>query len=128
MQQAHRASVGVRQNRLCAIFCADVFEARGNFIQRFIPRNPLKFALTFCADSSRWIQQSSIMIGSLNVARHFGTQKAVGNRVIWIALHFDCASILHRYKHGAGVGAIVWADGADSGWLGICHGIILSKQ
>ena len=57
VQESHGARVAVRQNRFGAVLVGDLSQPRGDGIQRFVPGNPLEFALAFRANALLRIEQ-----------------------------------------------------------------------
>ena len=111
LHQPHGAGVAVGQDGLC-VARGDGFQPRGDFIQRRIPRDRLEAPFALGAHAAQRRQDALGVVRALGVARHFGTQHAVGRRVRRVAAHAHGAAVVHRGDQAAGVGAVVRA-GAD---------------
>ncbi|MNO48279.1 hypothetical protein D3C76_386120 [compost metagenome] len=114
LHQAHGAGIAVRQDGLRGAR-RDVLEACGNGIEGLVPAYALKRAFTFSADPLHRVQQAIRVIGTLEIARHLGTERSPGGRMLRVATHFGGDPVLHGHQHRAGVGAIMRASRANDG-------------
>ena len=53
------------------------------------------------------------MVRALEVAIDLGAEESLGERMVRIARDANCATVLDRDEHGAGVRTVVWAGAAD---------------
>ena len=111
LHQAHGAGVAVGQDGL-RLARGNGAQPRGDLIQRRAPRDRLEAPLALGAHAAQRRQDALGVVRALGVARHFGTQHAVGRRVRRVAAHAHGAAVVHRGDQAAGVGAVVRA-GAD---------------
>ena len=108
----HRARVAVGQDALGTArgdrgkTCCDIRQCR-------IPADLFPLPAAFGAHALQRMQHAFGVVGALGVATHLGAEHAGGGRVVRIAFHAGDTAVLHRDAHGAGVGAVVRAGGAD---------------
>ena len=100
------------QTRQMYLLRSEIAQSRGDLIQRRAPRDRLEAPLALGAHAAQRRQDALGVVRALGVARHFGTQHAVGRRVRRVAAHAHRAAVVHRGDQAAGVGAVVRA-GAD---------------
>ncbi len=112
LHHAHRAGVAVGQDGLRRAR-RDLAQAGGDVAQRLVPRHLHELAATLGPDALERPQHALGVLGALGVARDLGAQRAVGGRVVGVALQPDDLVALDGDAHRAGVGAVVRAGGLD---------------
>src|ERR1700733_3487583 len=120
-QHANRSCIAVRQNRLRTVRSGDLLQARRNCIERFVPTHALKGFVLFSSlqrplrrslFAPQRIKNSIRRINAVKIFGYFAAKKSLRNRLRWVALDFDGASIfIDGHQHGAAVGTIVRTDG-----------------
>lgn len=81
--------------------------------KRLAPADGFEMPLAFAANALHRRSQTMRMVNSLCIPTNFGTQRALGWRMVRVADHFDRPTSLDGYTHRAGVGAVVWANCAS---------------
>ena len=108
LEQAHRAGVGVRQDRLRPVArLGDRVQPVGDLAQRVVPRDRLEAAASLGADPPQRRAQSVVMVRALDVSIHLGAEEAARERVVGIAGDPHRAPVFDGDEHRAGVGAVV---------------------
>ena len=111
LQQAHGAGVAVRQDGL-RIARRDGLQPLRNVAQRLVPAHALELAAALGAGALHREQHPLGVLHPLRVAGDLGAQRAVGGRVVRVALDADHPVVGHGDAHSAGVGAVVRAGAA----------------
>ncbi len=138
-EHADSAGVAVGQNRFGTVLIADLCEPRGNGIECFVPGDALKGFLLLPSRQRTFgnaglalerINEALGRVDPVEILGNFAAEKALGNRMRRVACHLDGAPLfVHRYQHGARVGAVVRADRVDDakgGRHGGGHAVIVS--
>jgi hypothetical protein len=113
-QHAPCASIRIRQDRLGSVLSNDPFEATGDLIERFVPADALPLPRAARSNPAHGVQHTVGVVGTLDVARHFGAQKALRDGMRRVTRHLDRLAVLDGHEHGAGVGAVVRAGAAHN--------------
>ena len=119
-QHADCSGITVWEDRFGTELVRDVFEARSNRFQRFIPGHAFKrFVLaaafqgtfrTACLPFQR-IQNPRRRIDPVKILGHLPAQKSLRHRMLGVARHLDrTALFVHGHKNPATVRAVVGAD------------------
>ena len=119
LNEPHRSGVGVRKNGFGAIRCHDRPKSRGNIGKRVVPTGRFELPAAFWADASKRRGESVAMIGAFEIPIHLGAEKALGERMVGVALYTRGAAVFDGDEGGAGVGAIVWAGATDNRSAGV---------
>src|SRR5207248_459966 len=75
---AHGAGVIIRPNRLRAEFALGCVETIGDFVQRFVPRDPREVSRAFRTGTAQRKQQPIRVMNALGIAGDFGADHAGG--------------------------------------------------
>ncbi len=98
-------------------------QARGNFVERFVPGNAGEATFAFCSDAAEGVEEAIRGIFVFEVAGYFGAEKTSGDRVGGIASEATAVAVfIDIDEERAGVGAIEGTDGVDGAGHG--HSII----
>ena len=81
LHQPHRAGVVVRPDGLRPVLPDRLLQAFGKQVERVVPREPFKTSVALGADPPQRMQQALGVVDALGVARHLGTDHAVGIRL-----------------------------------------------
>ena len=113
LQKAHRAGVAVGHDRLRAVGRAgDVAEARGDLVERLVPRDAREASFALAADPAHRMQHALVGVRALEIARDLGAQDAGGRGMVRRAADGDRAAVLDGRQQRAGIGTIVRAGAA----------------
>ncbi len=126
VEQAHGARVAVGADRFGPIRRVDDgLELRGDGRERLVPRDALPRALAgaLAADAAMRIHHAVGGVGAVEVARHLGAQRAIGEGVRFRAGHLDGHAVLHGGFERAGIGAVVRARALHDAHIegGVAH-------
>src|SRR3954468_17566306 len=113
LDHAHGAGVAARQDGLW-VLRRQALQAGGDLVERLIPADAFEFSLALLPDPAHRVEQAIGRVSSLEVMRHLGAKRAVGERHRGVALDLCRDAVLHRHEHGAGVGTIVWTGNPDN--------------
>ncbi len=111
LQVTHRAAVAVGQDGFGAEFGGDGLQARGDFVESFVPRDARKAAFAFRADAALRVEQAAGRVLALEIAGDFSAQESAGDGMIGIAAQAAAAAVFDVDQQTASVGAIERADG-----------------
>src|SRR5581483_11293544 len=112
LHQPHGAGVAVREDAF-RVARRNVAQARGDGVERLVPRDGFELALTFGTHALHRREQAVRVVRAFGVAVDLGAQHAGRGRVIRVALHAGGAAVFHGDEQGTGVGAIVRASRTD---------------
>ena len=114
LQQAHRAGVGVGQDRLRSVARrGDPAEYLGNLGQCAVPGDGREPTTPFGADAAKRRREPTFMIGALDVAIDLRAQESLREGMLRVTGDARRPAILDGHEHGARVRAIVRAGAAD---------------
>ena len=92
---------------------ADLFPAAGDFSHCFAPADPLPAAATLWPDTADRVEEAVRVVNMLQIRSDLGTQPALGDRIVRIAVEVDSPAILDFSNDAAGVRAIMRTNAAD---------------
>ncbi len=112
-----RAAIGKWKDGFRAELRRRSLQFGGNFVQRFVPGDPLESPRTGAAlgrNPSHGIQQAIGRVHAIQILGYLAAEKSASDRMIRIALHASSPSILNRNQDGAGIGTVVRAGGVNN--------------
>lgn len=110
LQEAHRAGVGVRQDRFRSGLGDDAPEPAGNRVQRFIPGDRLEPALPLAARPAERPAKPRGAVLTFEIAGNLGAQEPARNRVIRVALNPRCLPAVELNQESARIRTIERAN------------------
>jgi hypothetical protein len=85
-------------------------EARGDQIERLVPRDALEASFSLASDPAQGVKDAVGAVDPVQVLVDLGAQEAAGETMVGVAPDRHRAIALHLHRHHAGVGAVVGAD------------------
>lgn len=107
------------ENGLSAEFGDDRFPACGDFCESIIPGNAFEGALPFWSGTSQRIEDSFLVIDSVEVMIDFGAQSTACEWVAGISAEGSGLAVDNFNEPCAGIGAVVAAGSADDSEWGV---------
>lgn len=120
LDHALRPHVAVREDGLGTVLSDDPLERAGNVLEGLVPGDPGELPFLFRAGAPHWIEESlGVVDPVLEIPVDLRTQRAGGERVVWVAAQLDGDAVLHPDRPGTSVGTIVRAGPpSERGQLG----------
>jgi len=110
VDQSLMAKVAVRHDCLRAVLVDNALPARCDLVECVVPADTFELFRTLRPGATHRIQHAIRMVMTFFVILQFYAQAAAGHRAVLIAFYADQATVFDFKKHGAGIGAIVWAS------------------
>ena len=112
-EQAVRPAVRVGQDRLGAGVAFACSKARGDELDRFVPRHARELAGAFASAADGGVEQAIGSVDALAELPHLRADVAVGDRVLARSVDGDDLAVLHGDGEAARVGAVERTGGFD---------------